>query len=54
MNEKLLTAEELAKELRVSKQTIYTWQQEGMPVVVPRPMRAELVKVKEWLNRRGK
>lgn len=47
----LLTVEEIAKELKVTRQTIYQWRKDGMPFLrMGRLIRFEQEKVMEWLK----
>lgn len=53
MNEGMLKTNELCKELRVTRAAISLWVKQGMPTVIKKPMRFDLVEVKKWLNKRG-
>jgi len=53
--EKLLTTEELTEILQVSRQTLFTWRNEGLPFMkINRAVRFDLEQVKKWLEGKGK
>lgn len=47
----LMTNEQLCEYLKVTRQTLYNWREEGMPSIkIGRGVRFELEKVMEWLK----
>jgi len=50
MNE-LLTQQELMEKLKVSRQTLYVWINQGMPCVLKKPYRFDLEAVINWVNK---
>ena len=54
MNEKMITVKELQEILRISRQTVMRWRQEGMPHYKHQAsVRFELEEVKKWLRERS-
>ena len=53
MEKELLTVQELADRLRVNINKVYSWRKDGMPAVVPAPLRFDYNEVTEWLKKRG-
>ena len=50
---KLVTEKELQSILKVSRQTLFDWRQQGMPYIkFGKPVRYELDKVLEWLSKK--
>jgi len=54
IDETMMTANELASKMKVTKASISNWVKRGCPTVTRRPLRFDWEDVKDWLNNRAK
>ena len=54
IDETMMTANELASKMKVTKASISNWVKRGCPTVTRRPLRFDWEDVKDWLNNRTK